>query len=312
MRVFRFGLLCVCGTALGCFSSSSSSSGRRDAALGNDGETAVPDASVGAPIPDSSLTGTAPDSGLTSDASDAGAMANVDASRTCSASTCSSVKVIFEGWIAGGDGGPEAVQIAVDQGTPDGGVNGTVVKTASVGAPSPANENLLVGDFVTTGDAGTLLSPLEYANNACDVPDFAGRTNAYYLAPMQGLPVDPSWYKPQCGCGGTCGPPCIDGGSGGACDFQSEFYSQTCPNFGGNCVVTPLKIESIQVIATVADTTCKVCLYDSTAPSASTILKCVSPGAVLSGTDLYGTGADASASEPLLLRLDDGSGCASY
>jgi hypothetical protein len=33
---------------------------------------------------------------------------------------------------------------------------------------------------------------------------------------------------------------------------------------------------------------------------------------VLSGTKLYGAGVDASGSYPRLLRLDDGSRCASY
>jgi hypothetical protein len=47
-------------------------------------------------------------------------------------------------------------------------------------------------------------------------------------------------------------------------------------------------------------------------PSDSAILKCVSPGTTLSGTSLYGGDADASASKPILLRLDDGSDCASY
>jgi hypothetical protein len=222
--------------------------------------------------------------------------------------------VIFGGWIAGADGGPELVQVAVDQGTLDGGANGTVVQTTSATDPALGHENLLVGDFVTTGDGGTLASPLAYANdnNGCDVPDFAGRTNAYYLAPMQGLPVDPSWFSPQCGCGGNCGGACLESGTGGACDYESALYSQTCPNFGYNCVVTPRKIESIQVIATSADATCKVCFYDATSPSASTSLRCVSPGTTLSGTELYGAGVDASASYPRLLRLDDGSSCASY
>jgi len=38
----------------------------------------------------------------------------------------------------------------------------------------------------------------------------------------------------------------VDGGAGGSCDFESEFYSQTCPNFGGNCVITPRRIEAIE------------------------------------------------------------------
>ncbi len=258
---------------------------------------------------DGGPSGASPDGGLADATSDS----NSDA-RPCTVSTCTSVKVIFGGWIAGADGGSELVEVAVDQGTPDGGANGTVVKTTSATDPALGHQNLLVGDFVTTDDAGTLASPIEYANdnNACDLPNFAGRTNTYYLAPTQGLPIDPSWFSPQCGCGGNCGGACLDGGTGGACDYENALYSQTCPNFGYNCVLTPRKIESIQVIATSTDNTCEVCLYDAATPSDSAILRCVAPGTTLSGTDLYGPGIDASTGYPRLLLLDDGSHCASY
>jgi hypothetical protein len=312
MRVRRSLLVSVLATTLGCFDSSSSSV-PPDGSIAADGES---DLEAGADA-------TASDAGHddSSDAAGAGvrcdgaAGCTGDAQVTCTASsTCSSVKVVFVGWIAGADGGPEEVEVAADQGTPDGGVNGTVVDTASATDPRGASHNLLVGDFVTTDDAGTLASPLEYGNdnNYCDVPDFAGRTNEYYLAPMQGLPVAAAWLQPQCGCGGSCGGPCLDGGTGGACDYESAYYSQTCPNFGGNCVVTPRKLQAIRVVATTTDATCKVCVYRSTVPSASTIGKCVSPGSVLSPADLYELDAGASAPAGALLRLDDGTSCAAY
>jgi hypothetical protein len=313
-RSLVVSLVLVGGSMLaGCFGSSSSPITTPGTASDADADGAL-DSSTGA-SPDATIG----DAGSSDATGDGGGSATSDSSSDgprgpCPVSTCAGVEVIFGGWIAGADGGPELVQVAVDQGTLDGGANGTVVQTTSATDPALGHENLLVGDFVTTGDGGTLASPLAYANdnNGCDVPDFAGRTNAYYLAPMQGLPVDPSWFSPQCGCGGNCGGACLESGTGGACDYESALYSQTCPNFGYNCVVTPRKIESIQVIATSADATCKVCFYDATSPSASTSLRCVSPGTTLSGTELYGAGVDASASYPRLLRLDDGSSCASY
>ena len=308
LGIARCAVLVVAIPLVGCFHGSSSEA-PKDGGAGSDGEALAPDGTIAA-IGDAR----SPDSSHAGDAANVGPDAGAEASRICTASTCTSVEVIFQGWIVDPDGGPEAVPIAVDDGTPDGGVNGTVVKATSADGGGPGDQNLLVGDFVTTGDAGALELPLEYVNdnNECGFPVFASRTNAYYLAPMKGLPVEPSWYAPACGCGGQCGAPCVDSGSAGACDYQSESYSQTCPNFGYNCVVTPLRIEAIQFIATTPDATCKVCLYDSTTPSTSTILKCVSPGATLSRTDLYGSGVDASASNPVLLRLDDGSNCASY
>jgi hypothetical protein len=289
--------------SIGCFGSSSPPPAP-DASLSGDAEGAL-DGAGNSPI---DATG-----GDGSQRSSDGGETNhpADAQATCVPSTCPSVKVVFVGWIAGADGGPESVQLAVDDGTPDGGPNGTVFKTIALADGGAVNR--LVGDFVTTDDAGTPASPLAYANdnNACDVPDFGGRANAYYLAPMQGLPVDPTWLAPQCGCGGSCGAPCpADGGAVGACDYESEYYSQTCPNFGGNCVVTPRKIEAIDVVATNADTTCEVCLYRSTTPSASTIVRCVSPGNALSGADLAALSGDGGTGA--LLRLDDGTSCASY
>jgi len=307
LGIVRCAVLGAAVTLIGCFNGSSGAP--KDAGVGSDSEILSPDATTTV-----AADAASPDSSRTGDSSNGGPDTGVEAGRICTVSTCTSVEVIFQGWIVDSDGGPAAVSIAVDDGTPDGGVNGTVIKVTSADGGSPGNQNLLVGDFVTTGDAGALEVPLEYANdnNECGFPLFAWRTNAYYLAPMRGLPVDPTWYQPQCGCGGQCGGPCVDGGSVGACDYQSESYSQTCPNFGYNCVITPVKIEAIQFISTTADPTCKVCLYDSTMPSDSAILKCVSPGTTLSGTSLYGGDADASASKPILLRLDDGSDCASY
>jgi hypothetical protein len=47
---------------------------------------------------------------------------------------------------------------------------------------------------------------------------------------------------------------------------------------------------------------CKVCFYSSTSsPSTSTVLGCVSPGTAI-----------PTAGAPVLLRLDDGTSCASY
>jgi hypothetical protein len=312
----RCVLLLASSTAAvtGCFSSDSASP-PADASIQLDGEGALDATSS----PDATGRDAAPDGpGLHDAAADAAADAGLpgDAgadARVCPPSTCTQVKVIFQGFIPGADGGNAAVEIAVDDATADGGPNATIVRTARAGDPAVGHENVLVGDFVTQSDGG-LASPLQYSNdnNACDVPDFAGRSNEYYLAPMQGLPVDPAWYHPQCGCGGNCGGACVDGG---VCDFESALYSQTCPNFGFNCVMTPRKIEAIVVTGAGADggsdSTCEVCLYASTTPSPATLIRCVAPGATLSSTDLYGT-ADGGASPPALLRLDDGTSCASY
>lgn len=305
---------------VGCFGDETAPTETPDSALGGDAEGSL-DASIDAgdaAVLDATLHDSSPiegqgDAAAEGGRADAAADASFDA-HPCTVSTCTSAEVIFHSWIAGDDGGPEWVQVAVDQGTPDGGPNGTVIKTASATNPALGHQVLLVGNFVTADDAGTPALPLEYAsdNNACDLPFFAQRMNAYYLAPAQGLPIDPSWFSPQCGCGGGCGGPCLDSGTGGACDYENLSYSQTCPNFGSNCVITPRKIESIQVIAASAESTCEVCLYNAPTPSDSALLRCVAPGSTLSGIDLYGTGADASTSTPRLLVLDDGSHCASY
>ena len=228
----------------------------------------------------------------------------------CGHSTCTGVEVKFIGWITGADGGIEPVEIAVDDATPDGGANGTIYLTTSATDPGIGNRNALVADFVTGSDGGVQYPPL-YAsdNNACSVPNFGGRTNAYYLVPMQGLPVSPSWQN-VCGCGGNCGGACDDAGQGYLCDFENGFYSQSCPNFGFNCVITPERIEAIQVLpAQGSDATCKVCVYSSTSPSAATAIKCLSTGATLTKPQLVG--GDGGAVFPALLRLDDGSSCAS-
>jgi hypothetical protein len=314
----RWLLVALPFALVGCFGDEAAPNEMPDGALSADAEGSL-DASIDAgdaTILDATLHDSGEgqgDAAADGGRADAAVDASFDAPR-CTVSTCTSAEVVFHSWIAGDDGGPEWVEVAVDQGTPDGGPNGTVIKTASATDPALGHQTLLVGNFVTTDDAGTLASPLEYAsdNNACDLPFFAQRMNAYYLAPAQGLPIDPSWFSPQCGCGGGCGGPCLEGGTGGACDYESLSYSQTCPNFGSNCVVTPRKIESIQVIATSADATCEVCLYNAPTPSDSGLLRCIAPGATLSRTDLYGTGGDASTSTPRLLLLDDGSHCASY
>jgi hypothetical protein len=227
----------------------------------------------------------------------------------CPASTCPAVKVVFHGWIAGADGGPQAVEIAVDEATGDAGPTPPVVRTTSANDPALGRQNLLVGDFITVDDAGTLASPLAYANdnNGCDVPDFAGRTNEYLLAPVEGLPIDPTWVSPSCGCGGQCGGACLDGGTGGACDFESAYYSQSCPNFGFNCVITPRKIESVDIVAANADSTCEVCFYGSTTANAASILRCASPGMTVTLAELQGGSAPLG-----LVRLDDGTSCHSY
>jgi hypothetical protein len=220
------------------------------------------------------------------------------------------VEVVFSGWITGADGGNQAVQLAVDEATADGGANAMIRRTTSTSDPALGKENLLVGDFVTVDDAGTVPESPLYANdnNGCDVPDFAGRSNAYFLAPMQGLPIDPTWLGSVCGCGGPCGGYCLDGGASGVCDHVSTYYSQSCPNFGGNCVDTPKKIESIQVVATGSDATCEVCFYDDRGLTTPSVLRCVAPGTTLSLAELEGDGG-----QPLgTLRLDDGTNCASY
>jgi hypothetical protein len=298
--------------AAGCFSSSSSSPG--------DSTSAGDDASADATVPDSS--GSAPDGASPSldggALCDGGAPCSADAASppvVCHPSTCTAVKVVFQGWIVGADGGTQTVEITADTATPDGGTNGTVVRTTSAPDGGLGSENLLVGDFVASADGG-IQSPLLYANdnNYCDVPDFGGRTNEYYLVPLQGLPLDVTLFQPSpCGCGGSCGAPCVDGGGGGSCDFESEFYSQTCPNFGGNCVVTPRKVEAIQVLAVDGDPTCRVCLYGDGAAGASSPIRCVAPGTTLTAADLSAAAADSGTpSVPAMLRLDDGSSCAFY
>lgn len=313
MRALRSLLIALAATCLGCFGSSSSPVAP-DASLESADDAGIDGASadaLDAASGDATLGTGAPEGG--GEGGDGG-HASADGGVICVPSTCSSVKVVFVGWIAGADGGPESVELAVDDGTPDGGANGTVLRTAT--PADGGNANQLVGDFITTDDAGTLASPLAYANdnNYCNVPDFAGRTNEYLLASMQGLPVDPTWLAPQCGCGGSCGAACpLDGGPVGACDYDSEFYSQSCPNFGGNCVITPRRIEAIDIVPTTGDPTCKVCLYRSGAPSAATIVHCVSPGTEVSGADLAAlSGYAADAGAGALLRLDDGTSCAAY
>jgi hypothetical protein len=293
-------------SAAGCFDSSSTAmpAGPTPDATANDGDL---DASANG----SRDAASGEDAGR--DANDLGD-ARGDAHVVCPVSTCAGVEVVFDGWLPDPDGGVDLAALSVDLGAPDGGVNGTVVKTASTTDPRLGHENLLVGDFVTTGDAGALVSPLEYANdnNYCQLPVYATRTNDYYLAPMQGLPIDPTWFTPSCGCGGQCGGACLDGGTGGACDYEDVSYSINCPNFGNACILTPRKIESLQVISTSPDATCKVCLYASTSPDASNLIRCVSPGVTLSYAELTGVSADGGAAYPLLVRLDDGSSCSGY
>ena len=283
----------------GCFGSSSG--GPRDAGPDLD------EPAFDAPSFEAGHDGTVGDGGGHGDggAGDAGG----DGAVVCTKSTCTGVEVKFIGWATGNDGGVANCEIAVDDGTPDGGPNGTVVPALSPTDPGIAGRNALVGNFVAT-DAGVVM-PLEYTvdNNACNVPDFPDRQNAYYLVSMQGLPIGPSWGQP-CGCGGNCGGACDSDGGPYLCDFEQGFYSQSCPNFGFNCVSTPERIEEIDVIATSADTTCKVCVYDSTDPSQATAIKCVSPGASLQKAAFVG--ADGGATYPALVRLDDGTGCASY
>jgi hypothetical protein len=226
--------------------------------------------------------------------------------RVCATSTCSSVKVIFHGWVGGADGGPQDAPLAVDTGV-------MAKRSASTSDPSIGQENVLVGNFITGADGG-LQSPVLYAtdNNACGLANYGSRTNTYYLAQMKGLSLDPSWYQPQCTCGGQCGgPPCGDSGPP-TCDFENQLTSISCPNFGNTCLMTPRKIQSIETVATSGDLSCKICLYSGPTPSAATLLKCISPNTTLTSTDLYAPGDAGPAGYPVLLRLDDGSSCGSY
>jgi hypothetical protein len=259
---------------------------------------------------DGNARDSAPDKSVSDVSSESSSNEASDTGQSCPASTCTSVQVKFIGWILGSDGGVQRVEVAVDTGTPEGGPNGTIYLTTSATDPNIGNENALVGNFVTDVDAGVHYPP-QYANdnNYCNVPDFGGRSNAYYLRSMKGLPVNPIWQQP-CSCGGYCNAPCDDAGTGGMCDYQVVTYAQSCPNYGYNCVVTPMRIEEIEVLPTSADPTCHVCLYSSATPSSSTLTRCVQPNTTLSMSDLRGS--DGSAQFPALLRLDDGTSCKSY
>jgi hypothetical protein len=225
----------------------------------------------------------------------------------CPKSTCASIGVKFIGWVPGTDGGNAACEIRVDDVAPDG---GSVYVTTSANDPAAAGRNALVGNFVTGADGG-LVSPLQYANdnNACDVPDFIGRRNAYYLSLGQPLFIQPLYGKP-CSCGGgNCPNACDDAGTGGLCDFTNGFYSQSCPNFGFNCVETPQRIEQIAAIATNADPTCEVCIYSSPSPTPGNLVRCIAAGKSASKADFV---SDGGAAFPALVRLDDGTNCAAY
>ena len=228
----------------------------------------------------------------------------------CPKSTCTAIEVKFVGWVPGADGGLSTCEIRVDDATPDG---GTVYVTATASDPAAAGRNTLVGNFVTGADGG-LASPLQYANdnNACDVPDFIGRRNAYYLSAGQPLYIQPSYGKP-CSCGGgNCPNACDDAGTGGVCDFTNGFYSQSCPNFGFNCVSTPQRIEQIEAIAANADPTCELCIYESEPTDAGPpqIVKCIAAGKSVSKADLVADGGTTAF--PALVQLDDGTHCAAY
>ncbi len=303
--------------ACGCFSSSND--GRAPDAGGFDGgENDAPagfDSTTDSPLgTDAGANDAGGDAPVLPDATGGDGSGGGDAAEgggPCPHSTCTGVEVKFMGWITAADGGVVPVEIAVDDATPDGGPNGTLFLTTSATDPAIGNRNALVADFVTGPDGGVQYPPL-YGNdnNACTVPDFAGRTNAYYLVSMQGLPVSPSWQN-ACGCGGNCGAACNDAGQGYLCDYENGFYSQSCPNFGFNCVITPERIEEIQIWPTQgSDATCKVCIYSSTNPSAATAIKCLSPNTTLTKEQLVG--ADGGSVFAALVRLDDGSGCASY
>ena len=231
----------------GCFSSSNNGSapdaggfegGESDAPAGFDSTT---DSPVGTDAGGNDADGDAPvlPDATGGDGSGGGGDAAAEGGGPCPHSTCTGVEVKFIGWITAADGGVVPVEIAVDDATPDGGPNGTIFLTTSATDPAIGNRNALVADFVTGPDGGVQYPPLySNDNNACSVPDFAGRTNAYYLVSMQGLPVSPSWQN-ACGCGGNCGGACNDAGQGYLCDYENGFYSQSCPNFGFNCVITP-------------------------------------------------------------------------
>jgi hypothetical protein len=92
-------------------------------------------------------------------------------------------------------------------------------------------------------------------------------------------------------------------------DFTSGFYSQSCPNFGFNCVETPQRIEQIAAIATNADPTCEVCIYSSPSPTPGNLVRCIAAGKSASSADFV---ADGGAAFPALVRLDDGTNCAAY
>jgi hypothetical protein len=191
--------------------------------------------------------------------------------RVCPASTCQSVRVIFRGAVASkGD-----VALAVD--------NGSVHRTATDSDPMIGQKNVLYGNFTPDGKQYTS------DNTACGLPDFGARTNVYYLAPLDGLPVASTWYaSPD--------------------PFKEERYCQSCPNYGcDNFISTPKRIEKIEILATSGDLTCKVCLYRSAPASADSLIRCVPPNTTLSGPDL-----DAMVNAPGLIQLDDGMRCGSY
>ena len=192
------------------------------------------------------------------------------ACRMCPASTCRSVKVIFHGAV---EGHPD-IQLAVD--------DGKVYKTSADTDPMIGMKNTLFGNF--TDDRKQYTTD----NVACTLPDFARRTNVYYLAPVDSLNVASRWYtSPD--------------------DFKIEVYGQSCPNYGTNDISTPKRIDKIEILAASGDLTCKVCWYKEGAPpSDQTLVRCVPPNTTLSGPDL------APMTAPAILQLDDGKRCGSY
>jgi hypothetical protein len=192
------------------------------------------------------------------------------ACRVCPASTCRSVRVVFHGAV---DTKPD-VQLAVD--------DGKLARTSSDMDPLIGMQTLLFGNF--TDDKKQYTTD----NTACGLPNFAARTNVYYLGPSGPLNLVASWF-------------------GNADDFATQNYCQSCPNFGcDNPISTPKRIDKIELLADSGDLTCKVCLYRAGGPSAATLIRCLSPNTSVTGADL------AAANAPALLQLDDGQRCANY
>lgn len=192
------------------------------------------------------------------------------ACRVCPASTCKSMRVIFHGAV---NMQPD-VQLAID--------DGKVARTSNEMDPMIGQQTLLFGNFTDDHKQWTT------DNTACGLPNYAARTNVYYLAQKAAVAVASSWY-------------------GDAADYADQMYCQSCPNFGcDNSISTPKRIDKIEVLANSGDASCKVCLYRGDSPASATLVRCLGPNTSVTGADLD------PAKAPSLIQLDDGQQCASY